>query len=390
MEVLDLGTGKWRAVIEDAADGRYLRTGHLVFLRQGMLMAVDFDLERLEIKGQPVPVVANLMQALNITTSAFNTAAGQYDISDSGWLAYVPGGILPDEENSLVRVDQKGNIRPVADFKAPFFAPRFSPDGRRIAYRTRGRGWLLWICDLDRGTASRLTGAGWTLPFAWTPDGKRLAFGWWKSGLANLYLQPADGSSPMERLTTSENEQFAGSFTPDGATLAFVQDNPETDFDILLLDIKSRRVRAFLDSKAGEYMPEISPDGRWLAYVTWEPEGEEVWVRSFPGEGGRWKISKEGGADPIWSKDGRRLFYRQGDQVWVADIRAEGGFAAGRPHLLFERQGCRRPVAPIRSWDLWPDGQGFLMVKLDDRKPQPVAEMILVQNWFEEVKDPHA
>jgi serine/threonine-protein kinase len=140
LALLDLETMQWRVLMEDAADGRYLPTGHLVFLRQGTLMAVPFDLDRREIKGQPVPVVANVMQALNVGGAGDNTAAGQQDISDSGWLAYVPGGILPDMENSLVRVDQKGNMQSVADFQAPFSSPRFSPDGRLIAYGS-GRGW---------------------------------------------------------------------------------------------------------------------------------------------------------------------------------------------------------------------------------------------------------
>ena len=111
----------------------------------------------------------------------------------------------------------------------------------------------------------------------------------------------------------------------------------------------------------------------------------EVWVRPFPGPGGRWQISNEGGSEPIWSKDGRQLFYRRADQVWVADIRTEGGFSAGKPRLLFEQRDLMGE-AHIRSWDLWPDGQGFLMVKLERAKPQPVTEMILVQNWFEELK----
>ena len=385
LALLDLGTRKWRVVMEDAADGRWFRTGHLVFLRQGTLMAVAFDLDRLEVRGQPVPAVANVMQALNITDSRLNTAAGQYSVSDSGWLAYVPGGILPDRENSLVQVDQQGNIQPVVDFTAPFFAPRLSPDGQRIAYQTLGRERQVWVYDLNRGTASRLTGDGRAMYVTWTPDGERLVFGWFKSGQANLYWQPADGSSPMERLTVSDNGQFPGSFTPDGATLAFTESHPESNNDILLLDVKSRRVTSFLNSRADEGWPDISPDGRWLAYVSDESGSREVWVRPLSGQGGRWQISSEGGSEPIWSKDGAQLFYRQASQVWVAEIRKAGGFDAGRARLLFEQRAFAGGN-PIRGWDTWPEGQRFLMVKLDQRKPTPVTEMVLVQNWFEELK----
>jgi len=390
LALLDLGTGKWRVVMEDAADGRYVRTGHLVFLRLGTLMAAAFDLDRMEVQGQPVPIVANVMQALNVPHFHYSTAAGQYSVSNSGWLAYVPGGVLPDREDSLMRVDLKGNVQPIGDWRADLDNARFSPDGHRIAYGTAGSQERLWIYDLDRGTKSRLTGDGWASELAWTPDGKRLVFGWFELGRANLYWQSSNGSSPMERLTISENNQHPGSFTPDGATLAFVGRHPETGYDILLLDMKGRRVTPFLNSKAAEGWPEISPDGRWLAYSSDESGGYEVWVRPFSGQGGRWQISREGGTEPIWSKDGRQLFYRQSgtslaDQVWVADVRTEGGFSSGKPRLLFDMQGFMGKEA-VRGWDLWPDGRGFLMVKMEERKPQPVTEMVLVQNWFEELK----
>jgi dipeptidyl aminopeptidase/acylaminoacyl peptidase len=162
-------------------------------------------------------------------------------------------------------------------------------------------------------------------------------------------------------------------------------EDPETSYDILLLDVKSRRVTPFLNSKAAEGWPEISPDGRWLAYASDESGRWEVWVQPFPGPGGRWQISKGGGNQPIWSKDGRQIYYRQADQVWVTDVRTGEDFSAGRPRLLFEQQGFSS-ATPVRNWGLWPDGQGFLMVKLDERKPEPVTEITLVQNWFEELK----
>ncbi len=385
LALLDLETGKWRVVMEDAADGRYLRSGHLIFLRQGTLMAAAFDLDSLEVKSQPVPAVANVMQALNITDSRLNTAAGQYNVSDAGSLVYVPGGIPPDRANSMVRVDRKGAITPVANFKSPFFAPRFSPDGQRIAYQTLGKQRQVWVYDSNRSMASRLTGDGRAIFQVWMPDAKRLVFGWYQSGQSNLYWQPADGSAPMERLTVSDNGQFPGSFSPDGATLAFCESHPETNNDILLLDMKSRKVVPFLNSKADEGWPEISPCGRWIAYVSDESGQREVWIRSFPGQGNRLQISHEGGSEPAWAKDGRQLYYRQGAQVWAADIRTEGEVASGKPSLVFEQRGFASGN-PIRGWDVYPDGQGFLMVKLDEGKQQPVTEIILVQNWFEELE----
>ncbi len=118
----------------------------------------------------------------------------------------------------------------------------------------------------------------------------------------------------------------------------------------------------------------------------------EIWVRPFPARGGRYQVSKEGGEQPIWSRDGRQLFYRERseplqslNQAWVVDVRTEGVFSASKPRLLFERRGFVRST-PIRGWDLWPDGRGFIMATSDNRKAQPVTELILIQNWFEELK----
>ena len=385
--LLDLKTRKWRVLMEDAADARYVPTGHLVFLRQGSLMAVPFDLGRREVMGQPVPVIANVMQALNVTSRNYDTAAGQFSISDSGWLVYAEGGILPDRQGSLAWVDHHGRAEPIASFKAPFFAPRLSPDGQRIAYITLGRGDRIWVFDLNRGTASQLTGEGKADFVTWTPDNKRLVFAWWKAGLPNLYWQPVDGSSAMERLTTSDYRQSPGSWSPDGATLAFVESHPDALGEILLLDLRSRRITPFLNSGASEGYPEFSPDGHWMAYVSDESGRLEVYVRPFPGSGGKSLISQEGGTQPLWARNGRQLFYRSTDgaQIWAVDVRADGGFSASKPRLLFKAAGWLNGI-PIRSWDLSQDSQRFLMVKDEEAKPTPVTEMILVMNWFQDLQ----
>ena len=384
--LLDLETRKWHVLIEDAADARYVPTGHLVFLRQGTLMVAPFDLGRREVMGQPVPAIANVMQALNITNSYWDTSAGQFSVSDSGWLVYAEGGILPDYQASLVWVDRQGRTEPIAPFKAPFFAPRLSPDGQRIAYAIHGREKQICIYDLNRGTTTQLIAEGKAYYPSWTPDGKRLVFGWMKEGSPNLYWQPADESSAMERLTTSDDLQYAGSWSPDGATLAFVEYRPDAKFDIFLLDLRSRRTTPFLNSRAKEAYPEFSPDGRWMAYASDESGRWEVYVRPFPGPGGKWLISQEGGLQPLWARNGKQLFYRsENGEIWVVDFRTDGGFSAGKPHLLFNVPMLGYGE-PIRTWDLSSDGQRFLMVKLDDVKPTPVTEMVLVMNWSQELQ----
>jgi hypothetical protein len=385
--VAQLNPLRWHYLLEGAADAHYLPTGHLVFLRRGTLMAVCFDLRKQELKGQPVPVIGGAMQALNNLDSTFNTAAGQFGVSDSGHLVYTTGGITHDLENSLVWVNQDGTVQPAIPFKAPFFGPRLSPDGRRIAYTTRGKEHRVWEYDITRVTATPLSADGKVQSVAWTPDGRRLTFDWYDSVFSkNLYWQPIDGTASKERLTTSEHPHYTGSWSPDGNIFAFVQQPlQDAGSDILLLSRRERSVTTLLHSQAQVAYPEFSPNGHWLAFGSNESGREEIYVRPFPGPGGTWKISREGGIDPLWARDGRRLFYRWRGQVWAVDIGQGNGFEAGKPRLLFDQPGFLY-ATPARTWDISLDGKRFLMVKLDEGRPTPVTELVFVQNWFEELK----
>jgi len=383
--LLDLSTKKWRVLLEDAADVHYVRSGHLVFLHQGVLMAVPFDLHKQQMTGQPFPVVPIVIQSLN--TAAVNTAAGQFTVSDSGSLLYATGGILPDRQNSLVWVDKKGNSQTITAFKAPFYCPRLSPDGSRIAYITEGAEWLVWVYDLNRGTATRLLQEGKSDFPLWTPDGTHIVLKYWRAGEPNLFWIASDGSAPLERLATSNCHQIPGSFTPDGSVLAFPELCPDTGWDINLLDMKTRRVTKFLSAKANELYPEFSPGGRWLAYVSDESGRREVYVRPFPGPGAKWQISTDGGINPIWSRDGKRLFYIGYNErdYWTVDIRSGETFSAGKPQLMFTSNQFEVGEAS-HTWDVSLDGQRFLLSKFGELESRPVTELILVENWFEELK----
>jgi eukaryotic-like serine/threonine-protein kinase len=156
--------------------------------------------------------------------------------------------------------------------------------------------------------------------------------------------------------------------------------------------VRDRRITPYLNSRFSERHPEFSPDGKWMAYASDEQGHSEVYVRSVPTGKGKWPISNEGGSEPLWARNGKQLFYRsftEGPQlvtrVWVVEIETAPSFTPSKPKLLFEQPGyCAGD--PIRSWDISPDGERFLMVKLEERKPQPLTEMVLVQNWFEELR----
>jgi serine/threonine-protein kinase len=385
--LLKLDTREWGILLPDAADAKYVPTGHLVFMREGTLMGVRFDEARLKVIGQPIALMQNVIQSAYGDAPLYNSNRGLFSISDTGSLIYAAGGVLPDMQNSLMWVDQKGAEKPVTDLKFPFTAPRLSPDGQRIAYvALLGQESRVWVYDLSRDTNSPLTGGGLAFFPIWNLDGKRIVFGWGKSLVPNLFSQPYDGSSPMERLTTSEHEQYPSSWSPDGNTVAVAEINHENgQEDISVLDVRSGRLTPFLNSPFNETYPDFSPDGRLIAYTSDESGREEVYVRDFPGPGMKQQVSNQGGAQPLWARKGRQIFYLRGDQVWAVDVRTEGGSATSKPRLLFEKPGYD-VGGPVRVYDLSQDGQRFLMVNVEQRKSTPITEMILIQNWFEELK----
>jgi Tol biopolymer transport system component len=189
----------------------------------------------------------------------------------------------------------------------------------------------------------------------------------------------------MGRLTESEYNQAPGSWHRDGETLAFAQWHPDRLCDIMLFHLRDRKVTPFLTFRFWEACPEFSPDGKWIAYVSNESGLFQVYVQPFPGPGGKEQISGEGGIEPLWSRNGKQLFYLRGNQIWVVDVQTGSGFSASKPSLVFEQPGYQTADLTRRS-DISLDDQRFLMVKMEERKSQPVTEMILIQNWFEELK----
>lgn len=230
----------------------------------------------------------------------------------------------------------------------------------------------------------------------WTPDGKRVTYSSAMAGPANLFWKAADGSAAAERLTTSEHVQRPNSWSPDGKTLAFLEILSDTDLDIWTLSFENGAVktRPFLQSPSLKRWAEFSPDGHWLAYVSNESGRDEVYVQPFPGPGGRKQVSTEGGIEPAWAPNGREMFYVVRDptpgpnarmKMMAVDVALQPTFTAGKPHGLFE--GRFIAAAYLRNYDVTPDGRRFIMIQFKEQpQPPPLTEMVLVQNWFEELK----
>jgi eukaryotic-like serine/threonine-protein kinase len=376
--VQSIGTGERRNLLQGGMSPRYAPSGHLVYAQGGNLMAVPFDPQQLAVTGTAVSVGEGVLQSPV-------SGAAQYSFSATGSLAYVSGGVQSGQ-SKLVWVSRNGAEQPVAAPTHTYLAPHLSPDGRRVAVAVTEQESQTWLYDLSRETLTRFTFEGNYNPVSvWTPDGKRIAFESNKEGPPNIFWQLADGSGGSERLTTSEYVTAPMSWSPDGQLLAFIEVNPTTGFDIWVLRISDRKAQPFLRTPFNETSARFSPDGRWLAYISDESGSYEIYVQPYPGPGGKWQISTEGGKEPVWNPNGRELFYRSGDKMMAVDITTQPGFAAGKPRMLFEGRYEPAPV-PIANYDVSPDGQRFLMLKPTEQAQASPTQINIVLNWFEELK----
>ena len=245
----------------------------------------------------------------------------------------------------------------------------------------------MWIHDLERGTDTKLTfdPAQDQTPI-WTPDGERVVFRSNREGAPNLYWREADGTRPVERLTTSPNPQRPYGWTNDGQ-LVFLETNPETSSDLWLLSLEGERTpEPLIETPHRDSQPAVSPDGRWIAYFSDETGQREIYVQPFPSLDGRWQISGSGGHGPLWSLDGRELFYPNllAGQMLTVPITTEGGFAPGNPEVLFQDPNFVLEDAG-GSYDVASDGR-FLMLREGETSGESTRdEIIIVENWHQEL-----
>jgi len=364
-----VGTGERRNLISLGTFPRYAPSGHLIYAQNGNLMAVPFDLQRLAIIGTAVPVVEGVPES--------DAAAADYSFSATGTLVYV-SGLKPDQVKPVL-VSRSGTEQPLAAPARFYQEAKFSPDGRRIALTIWNEPEAqIWLYDVAKETMSKFTFQGHNNHPLWTRDGKQIAFASTLKGGSSIFWQHADGSGGLEQLTTGESAQIPESFSPDGQWLAFVEFDPTTQRDIWVLRLSDRNLQPFLRTRFNEGNPTFSPDGHWLAYRSDESGRFEIYVQAFPGPGGKYQISTEGGSWPVWNANGRELFYRSGDKIMVVDVMTQPSFSVDKPRMLFDGQY-------EQGYDVAPDGQHFLMLKLVHQGPA-ATQINVVQNWFEELK----
>jgi len=390
--VYSMASGQRKTVQRGGSYARYLPSGYVVYIHEGALFAVPFDLKRLEVAGQPALILEG------VVTAPTNGGA-QFSFSETGNLVYVEGR-AGGQNVSIYWMDHQGKFMPLRETPGFYYNLAFSPDGKRLALEIfDGKRRDIWVYEWERDGLTRLTFAGELNENPiWTPDGQRIAYSSQeKGGTINLWWIRADGAGDAQRLTESKSLHYAGSWRPDGKVLAFSQQSPgATAFDILTLPIegdeksgwKPGDPKPFVNSAFSEREPAFSPDGRWLAYESNESGSYEVYVRPFPGPGGKWQISTGGGVFPEWFRNGKELFYRTPDsKIMVVTYTGSGdSFHADKPQLWSPGQFTDRGLGNL-NFDLHPDGKRFAVLKAPGTgQTAAVNKLNFIFNFFEELR----
>jgi serine/threonine protein kinase len=382
-----LANGSEKVIVENAGEPRYLASGHLLFRRQGAMMAAAFDIRRLELTSKALPLDLPVW----INQPPYLESIAQLAVSNTGALVYIPEEQSFWQEN-LVWVSRDGEVQHIRSFTGnPIF--RLSPDGRSAAISLWDAGRTrIEVLDLQRNVATRLTEEPsilWLNP-VWSPDGNEILFGTGSTVEGGIYRKRVDSAEPAELLLRAASQWGAvpWSFGPNGV-LAFTTYHPDNEVDIRFFSPdQGAELPTTLNTPHSERQPVFSPGGRWLAYQSDESGAYEIYVSEYPGGGRKKQVSTGGGAGPLWSLDGSELFFQSEDgrRLFAVDI-ATGpgpGFEISEQHLLFEGS-FRVSYDTALSFDLSPDGRRFLM------RQRPVGdlvarELVLVLDWFSELE----
>lgn len=386
IEALNLKTGERKTVYRGGSYGRYIPTGHLLFVNRDTIFAVPFDAARLEVTGSPAPIAQGV---------SYNGAEGgaQFDVADNGLLVFRSGSSAAPVYQALW-VDARGEGTPLWEGTRSYAEPHISPDGTKVAFMVYAdNNWDVWVYDRVRQVSTRLTfGDGVDGPPVWSPDGRFIAFSSSQDGPINIYRKRADGSGEAERITNSKDAQYVSSWSSDGKYLLFSPQTKGTDLWTVALD-GDRKPEVFLATEFGENEGAFSPDVKWVAYQSNESGRVEVYVRPFHGQGGKWQVSEGGGGYPRWSGDGRQLFFRSDEGVMAVSIAGSGdSLQAGRAHRVL--QGNFRGGAGgfgvgglvVADYDVSRDGSHFVLFPLDVKAAGRTEHLTFVLNWFTELK----
>ncbi len=380
--VYDFATQKTTIVVPSGTDALYVPTGHLVYAAGGSLRAIRFDLAALKTVGESKVVVPSVL------TKALGAA--NFDVSENGTLVYAAGGITESAQRDLVWANRDGTVESLGAPLRSYQYPRLSPDGKRVVLDIRDEDNDLWIWDIRTRTLARFTNTPALDRYPlWTPDGKFIIFVSDRDGMSAIYRQPADGGGTAEMLTDRTPEQQTPDVvTPDGKRLLF---DFRGDITVLPLD-GSRRTAPLFVSAAQDLRSALSSDQRWIAYHSNESGRMEVYVRSFASPAsGKWQVSANGGVEPWWNRKGDELFYVSTETRQLMSVHVPPGttWAPGPAKVVLKAPyfwGTTAGAAAA-TFDISPDGLRLLMIRpIKEPETPGSSNLIVVQNWFEELK----
>lgn len=389
IEVFHLETGERKKVLSGAAFGRYVPSGHLLYVpltrdeTPRHVAGAAFDLAKLEVVGKTgTPVLSDVF----IHPISF---LAQFDVADDGTLAYLP---RVSHETEVVWIDRQGQVEPAGLPRRDYRNPRLSPDGRKIAVTVRdGPQQDVWYYDLARTSLSRVTLSGSAHSPLWRPDGQSLVIAAGRDRLVNLYEVDQGGSGEPRLLTRNNAFECPTSFSEDGAVMTWsTLDLENSSYNVAVgsPNLESLPLPYF-DTAYWETWPAISPDGRWVAFVSNRTSANEVYIAPHPGPGPMIQVSNQGGTEPLWSDKGDELFYRQGNSMMAARVERADPPRVGVPTKLFEGAYLAAESGFSHEYDVTPDGR-FLMVRPlagDPDSDLRIQKVHVVLNWFEELKE---
>jgi serine/threonine-protein kinase len=388
LEIVTIATGERTVVHHGGFYGRYVETGHVLYVSDRTLFALPFDLRKMKSTGPQLPVLEDL---------AGNVVEGgaQFDLSRGGNLLAYLEGAWETEPYAVVAVDRTGRVGSLIPEPGVYGGPQLSPSGDRLALSVlRDDNWDVWVHDLEREVATRLTfSEGYDADPVWSPDGRWIAFGSSEQGGTTVYRKRSDGSGEIEALAGMEglaSPSFPLDWSPDGEKL-LVQSGAAGDLWVVTID-GSQAPAPFQVTAFGEYNGAFSPDGRWIAYESNESGRTEVYVQAFPTGGGKWQISDGGGGQPRWSGDGRELFFRNDSGIMVAAITGtQDSFRADKAKVVFEgiflggTDGLALPGVSFHDYDVSKDGKRFVMFP-GELRGAGLSSVNLVTGWSQELK----
>ena len=379
--ILEIATCEVRELVPSGNQPRYVPTGHLIYGHgDGALMGVPFDPETLQTTGTPVTLLPSL--------AVFAGGSSQFAVSETGTLIYATGSVVfGGADRLLVEVDLEGVESPLPLSAGVMDSPRYSPDGGKIAYFDGGE---IRVYDVVTGASPQFASGAYPV---WSTSGEYLYF---SVGGPNGdgYRRPSDGLEEATQLWARPGGNYVTDVSPGDSIIVSRDNTSDGGRDLLLMrqGADSAEFEGFLTAEWNESDGEISPDGQWIAYQSDQSGEYRIYVHSFPEITGGFSVSPGLGEDPVWSPDGRTLYYRSGSQFLAVEVTTEPAFEVlSAPDLLFDEPNYSRYQNPglVRTWDIHPDGLRFIMVASPGGDAGfgggGLSDLYLVVNWFEEL-----